>query len=112
MKIYGIKNCDTLKKTLRWFDAKNADYEFVDYKKTPPTESLAKAFLNAHSWEIVVNKRGTTWRKLDEETKTTMDQSKAVALILENPSIIKRPIIEKDGQYWVGYDESTFEQLI
>jgi arsenate reductase len=112
MKIYGIKNCDTMKKTLRWFDTNNATYEFVDYKKSPPTEALAKAFLKAHSWEIIVNKRGTTWRKLDEETKDSMDQQKAVALILEHPSIIKRPIIENDGQFFVGYDESTFEQLI
>lgn len=112
LKIYGIKNCDTIKKTLRWFDAQGVDYQFVDYKKEPPTSELASAFLGAHNWEIIVNKRGTTWRKLDDDTKNTMDQKAALALIQEQPSIIKRPIIEKNGQFWVGYDESQFEQLV
>lgn len=112
IKIYGIKNCDTIKKTLKWFDAKGVDYRFVDYKKEPPTAELASAFLDAHHWETIVNKRGTTWRKLDDDTKSSMDKDKAIALIQEQPSIIKRPVIEVKNQYWVGYDEAQFEQFI
>lgn len=112
LKIYGIKNCDTLKKTLKWFDAKSAEYEFIDYKKQPPTEDLVKSFLASHEWDAVVNKRGTTWRKLDDETKKTMNADKAVRLMLEQPSIIKRPILEKEGQFWIGYNEVLFKQLI
>jgi Spx/MgsR family transcriptional regulator len=112
IKIYGIKNCDTIKKTLKWFDAHQLPYTFIDYKKEPPTAELASTFLDAHHWETIINKRGTTWRKLDEQTKTEMDQTRAIALIQEQPSIIKRPIVENDGQLWVGYDEAQFEQFI
>ncbi|MEJ2042158.1 MAG: arsenate reductase [Reinekea sp.] len=112
LKIYGIKNCDTIKKTLKWFDSQQASYEFVDYKKQPPNETLVTQFLNSHDWDTVVNKRGTTWRKLDEQTKASMDAKNALMLMQEQPSIIKRPIIEKDGQFWIGYDEKLFEQLI
>ena len=110
--IYGIKNCDTIKKTLRWFDTNNAEYQFVDYKKEPPSAELAQSFLSAHHWEIVVDKRGTTWRKLDDSIKQTMDQEQAVGLIQDHPSLIKRPIVEYNGNYWVGYDETIFERIL
>jgi Spx/MgsR family transcriptional regulator len=112
IKIYGIKNCDTIKKTLKWFEAHNADYQFIDYKKEPPTKELAATFLNALPWDVVINKRGTTWRKLDDDTKAQMDSTLAIETMVHSPSIIKRPIIEKDGKIWSGYDENLFEELI
>lgn len=112
IKIYGIKNCDTLKKTLKWFDAQNADYQFIDYKKEAPTQALAQQFLAAHPWETVINKRGTTWRKLDDETKNSMTETKAVDLMLEQPSIIKRPIVVSNDTILVGFDEAAFQKLI
>lgn len=111
IKIYGIKNCDTIKKTLKWFTANELPYEFIDYKKTPPDQALAETFLAHFAWDVVINKRGTTWRKLDEQTKSSMDSDVAIQLIQEQPSIIKRPIIENNGQFQIGYDEGQFEQL-
>ena len=112
IKIYGIKNCDTIKKTLKWFEAHNVEYQFIDYKKEPPTEALAATFLNAHPWDVVINKRGTTWRKLDDATKSQMDSTLAIETIVQAPSIIKRPIIENNGNIWIGYDETVFKELI
>lgn len=112
IKIYGIKNCDTIKKTLKWFDAHNLDYQFIDYKKQPPDADLARQFVTEFGWETVINKRGTTWRKLDQDTKDSITDDSAVALMIEQPSIIKRPIIEQSGKRWLGYDETQLEQLI
>lgn len=111
IKIYGIKNCDTIKKTLKWFEAHALEYQFIDYKKEAPSQALAEIFLTQFPWDVVINKRGTTWRKLDEQTKSTMDSVKAIPLIQAQPSIIKRPIIEHNGQFYIGYDESQFEKL-
>ena len=109
--LYGIKNCDTMKKTLKWFDAQQIDYTFIDYKKVPPDESLAKRFIEQKGWQTIINKRGTTWRKLSEDVKASMDDRAAIELIQQQPSIIKRPIVETDSTLIVGYDEAHFEQL-
>lgn len=111
IKIFGIKSCNTMKKTFTWFDDHNIAYEFHDYKKQPPSETLAKQFLAQHPWDTIVNKRGTTWRKLEEETKQSMDASNAIDLIQQQPSVIKRPIIECDGHFVVGFNVEQFEQL-
>lgn len=112
LKIFGIKNCDTMKKTFKWFDAHNVDYQFVDYKKEAPTQALAEQLLTAHPWETIINKRGTTWRKLDDATKETMDKVNAIDLMMAQPSIIKRPIIVSNQTIVVGFDEAAFEKLI
>ncbi|EAR10219.1 arsenate reductase [Reinekea blandensis] len=112
LKIYGIRNCDTLKKTLAWFKAHDTEVEFIDYKKQPPDHALASTFVSALGWEQVINKRGTTWRKLDDAIKASINEQSAIQLMLEQPSIIKRPIIQQDDNFWVGYDESLFQSLI
>lgn len=112
IKVFGIKNCDTMKKTFRWFEAHGIDYQFIDYKKEAPTEALAKSFLANHHWETIINKRGTTWRKLDDVRKQSMDAIQAVSLMVEQPSIIKRPIVQQDNTLIVGYDEAAFQQLL
>ncbi len=112
IKIYGIKNCDTIRKTLKWFNDNNVSYEFIDYKKEPPTPDVAAHFLEAHNWETIINKRGTTWRKLDEQTKNAMNAQLAINLMIEQPSVIKRPIIEANGEIIVGYDELELKKLI
>lgn len=112
IKIYGIKNCDTIKKTLKWFDSQSVSYEFIDYKKTPPTKELAQSFLAENAWETVINKRGTTWRKLDETVKANMNAEHAIPLMMDQPSIIKRPIIESNNNFFVGYDEPTFKTFL
>lgn len=109
--IFGIKNCDTMKKTFAWFNDNNVAYEFQDYKKQPPSKAFANSLLAQHSWDTVINKRGTTWRKLDDETKANMNDSNAIELMQQQPSIIKRPIIESNGQYFVGFDVKQFKKL-
>lgn len=96
MKVYGIKNCDTVKKALKKLDASGVDYEFIDFKKTPPTKDLitkAKAFLG----ELPVNKRGTTFRKFKEDYEGATEAAQ-VKLLLENSSAIKRPLVEVKGK--------------
>lgn len=112
MKIYGIKNCDTMKKAFRWLEQHNLDYEFIDYKKQPPNQDLSKKFIDELGWETVINRRGTTWRKLDDTTKETMNASNAIALIQQQPSVIKRPILETNGKLIAGFDENTYSKLI
>ncbi|MFT5008864.1 MAG: arsenate reductase [Granulosicoccus sp.] len=112
IKIYGIKNCDTVKKTLRWFAEQNVTVDFIDFKKEPPTAELIQQWIALLGWESLVNKRGTTWRKLPETTKTSVDSTSAVALIQHQPSLIKRPLIELQGHLWIGFDLSQFAHII
>ena len=111
--LYGIKNCDTMKKTQKWLQANGVEFEFVDYKKSPPDAELIQKFLGQHGLDVLINKRGTTWRKLDDATKENLDTDSAIALMCEQPSIIKRPIIEaNDGTLLVGYNEDAFQPLL
>lgn len=110
MIVYGIKNCDTVKKAINWLKANNKAYEFHDYKKEGISEDKLKAWTSQVRWETLLNRRGTTWRKLDEETRNAVtDETQAVRVMLSHTSIIKRPVIEKDGEVlMVGFDESIY----
>ena len=101
--LYGINNCDTIKKTRALLTELGVDYVFHDYKKLGCDEALAKKFLKHFDYTELINTRGTTWRKLDDDTKSTMDKDRAIALIQEQPSIIKRPIIEVKNQNIVNF---------
>ena len=109
--IYGIKNCDTMKKAFKWLDAKGIAYDFVDYRKTQPETTILEQAITEHGWEEVINRRGTTWRKLDDSTKETMDAEKAIPLALENPSILKRPLLLKDGTTHLGFKPDQYEKI-
>lgn len=110
MIVYGIKNCDTVKKALNWLKANNKVFEFHDYKKEGITTEKLQSWCSQVGWENLLNRRGTTWRKLDEETRNTVtDETQAVNVMLTNTSIIKRPVIEKDGKVlMVGFDEASY----
>jgi len=110
MIVYGIKNCDAVKKTLNWLKANNKVFEFHDYKKEGITTEKLQSWCSQVGWENLLNRRGTTWRKLDEETRNTVtDETQAVNVMLTNTSIIKRPVIEKDGKVlMVGFDEASY----
>lgn len=110
-KIYGIKNCDTMKKAFKWLESKGVSYEFQDYKKDAPSEEQAKQWIEILGWENVINKRGTTWRKLDDDLKDSMNKQKAVEVILDNPSIIKRPLLEHNGETILGFKEADYQAL-
>ncbi len=112
IKIYGIPNCDTMKKARKWLDANNLEYEFHDYKKSGVPENKLKLWVKSAGWDIVLNKRGTTWRKLDDEIKNNIDENSAIQVMLENPSAIKRPIIENDNMLLVGFKEDEYKSLL
>ena len=110
--VYGIANCDTVKKTRKWLDAQGVEYSFHDYKKLGCDAQLAAELLANISLERLINTRGTTWRKLPDAEKDRLDETSALALIQRETSVIKRPIL-RAGQAWVvGYDEAAFSALV
>ncbi len=106
--IYGIKNCDTMKKAFAWLDAHKIAYEFHDYKKEGANQEIVKKAIDQHGWENVVNRKGTTWRVLPDDIKSAMNDYKALSVALENPSIIKRPLLLHDDAIYLGFDEETY----
>jgi arsenate reductase len=113
MKLYGIANCSTVKKARAWLTAKNIPLEFCDFKKQGIDEPLLKAWMDQVGWEKLLNRQGTTWRQLPDDLKaSTSNEAAAIRLMLEKPSVIKRPIAERDGQVLhVGFDELSYQTL-
>ncbi|KZN12799.1 ArsC family reductase [Marinomonas sp. TW1] len=112
LNIYGIKNCDTMKKAFRWLDEHQVEYQFHDYKKEGVNAELAATWVAKLGWEAVINKRGTTWRKLTDDVKENMNESNAVALMLEQPSVIKRPLIVKNDDVYLGFNAEQYTQTL
>lgn len=108
--MYGIPNCDTIKKARNWFDDHKIVYLFHDYKKQGIDEDSLKSWLKDSGWQLILNKRGTSWRKLDDQTKSNMDDQLAVTVMLDNPSIIKRPLIEFNNKQILGFNEEVYRQ--
>lgn len=109
MHIYGIKNCNTVKKALTWLDERNIPYTFHDFKKEGVTESKLEEWERVLGWEKLLNKRGTTWRKVSPEIQNTIvDGPSARKLMMENTSVIKRPIVESSKGLLLGFDESEY----
>ena len=108
---YGIKNCDTMKKALAWLDEHGVPYQFHDYKKSGIDVATLARWCEQLGWEALVNKRGTTWRKLAPEQQAIADTAAAVALMQAQPSLIRRPVVEfADGELVVGLDTGAFER--
>lgn len=108
--IYGIRNCDTMKKAMTWLDEQGIDYRFHDYKKEGAPAAHVRQWIASQGWEQIINRRGTTWRKLPEEVRDDMDAVHAVSIALENPSIIKRPILETERTLLAGFKANEWEQ--
>jgi len=109
--LYGIPNCDTIKKARKWLKDNGIDYEFHDYKKQGVPEKELRAWVKKLGYGVLLNKRGTTWRKLDDETKDSVDERSAIQIMLENPSIIKRPVLVKNKTILVGFKVDEYSQL-
>jgi arsenate reductase len=114
MVVYGIKNCNTVKTALDWLKKKNVAFDFHDYKAKGITEAKLKEWSKQVGWESLVNKRGTTWRQLDEATQAKVkNEAAAIALMKDKTSVIKRPLIEKDGKVVVlGFDEEEYAKRL
>jgi arsenate reductase len=108
LRVYGIPNCNTVKKARTWLDERGAAHVFHDYKKQGVPIDRLDAWTAQVGWEVLVNRKGTTWRRLDEATQASVtDAASAKALMLQHASVIKRPVIERDGQLLcVGFDET------
>lgn len=111
MKMYGIPNCDTIKKAKKWLDSQDLSYEFHNYKKDGIDKSLLKQWVKAVGWETLLNKRGTTWRKLDDSVKHGVNEASAIEIMIEQPSIIKRPVLVAGDTIIVGFNESDYQEL-
>jgi Spx/MgsR family transcriptional regulator len=114
MTVYGIKNCNTVKSALDWLKKHNVEFEFHDYKTKGVTDAKLKSWTKQVGWESLVNKRGTTWRQLDpaEQAKIT-GETAAIALMKEKTSVIKRPLIEDDGNVLLlGFDEAEYTRKL
>ncbi len=109
--LYGIRNCDTMKKARKWLDAHGIDYHFHDYKKDDLDEARLRAWVDELGWQTLLNRRGLTWRRLPEETRERIDEESAIQLMLDNPSIIKRPLLDLGERRVVGFDEATYQEL-
>jgi arsenate reductase len=108
MILYGIKNCDTVKKACRWLEANDVPFTFHDFRKDGLEQTTIETWLQRVSWEILLNKRGTTWRKLDDSLKEQLNESIAVELMLANPTLIKRPVVTINDDCLVGFKETEY----
>src|SRR3954454_10183769 len=110
--IYGIKNCDTMKKARAWLDSHGVGYDFHDYKTHGIAKEKLKAWSDKAGWETLLNRAGTTFRKLPEADRQGLNERKALALMLAQPSMIKRPVLESGGMLLVGFKPDLYAKEI
>ncbi len=110
--LYGIANCDSIKKTRQWLDSHGVRYAFHDYRKQGLEESLLQEFLAAIPLEDLINKRGTTWRQLSSAIKDSFSLETALPLLQAQPTLIRRPLLRSNRVFVTGYDETQLQQLI
>lgn len=106
--IYGIKACDTMKKARTWLEGHGVDYGFHDYKAAGVDRAALEGWARQVGWEVLLNRSGTTFRKLPDADKTGIDQTRAVSLMLAQPSMIKRPVLDVDGELIVGFKPEAY----
>jgi len=108
--LYGIKNCDTMKKARAWLDGRGVAYAFHDYKAAGIAREKLERWAGAAGWEALLNRAGTTFRKLPEADKEKLTERKAIALMLAQPSMIKRPVLERGGKLLIGFKPEDYEK--
>jgi Spx/MgsR family transcriptional regulator len=110
MQVHGIVNCDSVKKARTWFDARGIAYRWIDFRKSPPAIADLARWCRAVGWETLLNRRGTTWRALDDAAKAAVvDERSAIALMAAQPTLVKRPVVEAQGDVVVGFSEADYE---
>jgi arsenate reductase len=110
--VYGIKNCDTMKKARAWLDGHGITYAFRDYKTAGIEKARLEGWVSQLGWEALLNRAGTTFRKLPDAEKEGLNEKKAIALMLAQPSMIKRPVLEKGGTVMAGFRPEQYEKLL
>jgi arsenate reductase len=109
--MYGIKNCDTIKKARTWLESHGVAYDFHDYKAAGIDKPVLEAWVKKLGWEVLLNKAGTTFKKLPDADKANLTEKKAIALMLAQPSMIKRPVLEAKGKLTVGFKPDEYKKL-
>lgn len=110
--IYGIKNCDTMKKARAWLDGRGVAYDFHDYKAVGIDRDRLKSWCRAVGWDTLLNRAGTTFRALPDEDKIGLTEAKAITLMLAKPTMIKRPVLDLGGNLLVGFKPELYEASI
>jgi arsenate reductase len=110
--IYGIKNCDTMKKARAWLDGHEVVYEFHDYKASGIDKAVLEEWVKDVGWEALLNQAGTTFRKLPAADRENLTESKAIALMMAWPSMIRRPVLEQDGRLMVGFRPEAYARVL
>ncbi len=108
--LYGIKNCDTVKKARRWLELHGVDYHFHDFREQGIDAAQVREWLQELGWENLVNRRSTTWKQLDPDVRENMDEDSALAAILEHPTLVKRPVLDTGSQRIVGFKAASYER--
>ncbi|MEH6577987.1 MAG: ArsC family reductase [Amphritea sp.] len=109
--LYGISNCDTVKKAQRWLSANQVQFSFHDFRKDGLSRNQLEQWVAELGWETLLNKRSTSWRQLNDETKNNIDEQSAIRVMLETPTLIKRPVMDLGDQLKVGFKESEYAAL-
>ena len=109
--LYGIKNCDTVKKARKWLDENSITHRFHDVRADGLDQDMLKCWINAAGWETVLNKRGTTWRKLDPTAQENVSASNVTELLLEHRAMIKRPILDVNGTITIGFKADNYQEI-
>lgn len=111
IQIHGIKNCDTVRKSIKWLESKNIEHDFHDLKKETPDDDLVIQWLKDVGQETLVNKRGLVWRKLTDEQKQLNSQNDVIELIQKNPTVVKRPVLFNGKSWSVGFKPESWDEL-
>jgi arsenate reductase len=111
VRLYGIANCDTMKKARQWLEEQGIEYRFHDYKKEGVDETRLRRWVKQVGWETLLNRRGMMWRKLDEAVKADLNQASAIGIMLQTPSIIKRPVLEYGKNLHVGFRTEEYARI-
>ncbi|WOG30437.1 ArsC family reductase [Endozoicomonas sp. 8E] len=109
--LYGISNCDTVRKARKWLTTAGIEYRFHDYRKDGLDKTTLHNWSNELGWEALLNRRGTTWRQLPEKQKASVDEASAIELMLEQPAMIKRPLLDTGSKRVLGFSDNQYQTL-
>jgi len=109
--LYGIKYCDTVKKARKWLEARGVDYQFHDFREDGLEEDQVRNWLHELGWEKLVNKRSTSWKALDRKLRDTMDEASALRAIMEQPTLIKRPLLDTGHERHCGFSATRYQSI-
>mgnify|MGYP003335914886 CR=1 FL=1 len=109
--LYGIKNCDTVKKARRWLEQRNIDYHFHDFREDGLDAEQLNTWLDELGWEQLVNRRSTSWKALPQDVRDSMDRASAAKVVIQTPTLIKRPLLDTGSMRYVGFTEQSYAEI-